>query len=100
MVPLAVAAGILLGSGLEYARGTIQIGRVFVRLSDSWYAVGPALVLGSGRRVGSPILRHWPVYVAALAAQFALDYGSTAIRSGPPSACRRDSTYGRWARST
>jgi putative nucleotidyltransferase with HDIG domain len=79
MVPLAVAAGILLGSVLDYARGTIQLGRVFVRLSDSWYAVGPALVLGLAGE-SNPDLRHWPVYVAALGAQFALDYGSTVIR--------------------
>ena len=79
MVPLAVAAGILLGSGLEYVRGTIQMGRVFVRLSDSWYAVGPALVLGLAGE-SEPDLGQWPIYVAALAAQFALDYGSTVIR--------------------
>jgi putative nucleotidyltransferase with HDIG domain len=79
MVPLAVAAGILLGSGLDYARGTIQIGRVLVRLSDSWYAVGPALVLGLAGE-SEPDLRQWPVYAAALGAQFALDYGSTVIR--------------------
>jgi len=79
MVPLAVAAGILLGSGLEYARGTIQIGRVFVRLGDSWYAVGPALVLGLAAE-SDPDLRHWPLYLAALGAQFAFDYGSTLVR--------------------
>ena len=79
MVPLAVAAGILLASGLEYARGTIQLGRVFVRLGDSWYAVGPALVLGLAGE-SQPDLRSWPIYVAALGAQFALDYGSTLVR--------------------
>ena len=80
MVPLAVAAGILLCSGLEYARGTIQIGRVFVRLSHSWwYAVGPVLVLALAGE-SQPDLRHWPLYVAALAAQFVFDYGSTVIR--------------------
>ena len=78
-VPMAVAAGILLGSALEYARGTLQIGRVFVRLVDSWHAVGPALVLGLAGEA-SPDLRRWPVYLAALGAQFALDFGSTAIR--------------------
>jgi putative nucleotidyltransferase with HDIG domain len=79
MVPLGVAAGILLGSGLEYARGTIHVERVFLRLSDSWHAVGPALVLGLAGE-SQPDLRRWPVYVGALGAQFALDYGSTVIR--------------------
>ena len=79
LVPLAVAAGILLGSGLEYARGAIHIERVFLRVSDSWYAVGPALVLGLAGE-SEPDLRHWPIYLGALAAQFALDYGRTGIR--------------------
>jgi HD-GYP domain-containing protein (c-di-GMP phosphodiesterase class II) len=79
LVPLAVAAGILLASAFEYARGTIQLGRVFTRLSGSWYAVGPALVLGLAGD-SDPDLGRWPLYVAALGAQFALDYGSSAIR--------------------
>ncbi|MEK6276175.1 MAG: HD-GYP domain-containing protein [Actinomycetota bacterium] len=79
MVPLGVAAGILVGSWLEYSRGKIQIGRVFVRVGDSWHAVGPALVLGLAGE-SQPDLRRWPVYVGAVAAQFALDYGSTLVR--------------------
>jgi HD-GYP domain-containing protein (c-di-GMP phosphodiesterase class II) len=79
MVPLAVAAGILLGSVPDYTRRSLHIERVFLRLTDSWYAVGPALVLGLAGE-SAPDLRHWPVYVAALGAQFALDYGSTGIR--------------------
>jgi putative nucleotidyltransferase with HDIG domain len=79
MVPLVVAAGILLGNGLEYARGALHIERVVLRLVDSWHAVGPALVLGLAGE-SQPDLRRWPVYVGALGAQFALDYGSTVIR--------------------
>jgi putative nucleotidyltransferase with HDIG domain len=79
MVPLVVAAGILLGNGLEYARGGLHIERVVLRLVDSWHAVGPALVLGLAGE-SQPDLRRWPVYVGALGAQFALDYGSTVIR--------------------
>jgi putative nucleotidyltransferase with HDIG domain len=78
-VPLAVAAGILVGSAVEYARGTLHIERVFLRLVDSWHAVGPALVLGLAGEA-QPDLRRWPVYLGALGAQFALDYGSTVIR--------------------
>jgi HD-GYP domain-containing protein (c-di-GMP phosphodiesterase class II) len=79
MVPLGVAAGILIGNALEYVRGELHIERVFFRLVDSWYAVGPALVLGLAGE-SQPDLRRWPVYVAALGAQFALDYGSTTFR--------------------
>jgi HD-GYP domain-containing protein (c-di-GMP phosphodiesterase class II) len=79
MVPLAVATGILLGSVPDYTRGSLHLERVFLRLSDSWYAVGPTVVLLLAGET-EPDLRHWPVYLAALAAQFLLDYASTAIR--------------------
>ena len=79
MVPLAVAAGILLGSLPDYARGSLHVERVFLRLTDSWYAVGPAFVLVLAGEA-APDLGHWPIYVAALGAQFAFDYASTGIR--------------------
>jgi HD-GYP domain-containing protein (c-di-GMP phosphodiesterase class II) len=78
-VPLAVAAGVLCGSALEYARGSLHPERVFLRLLNAWHAVGPAIVLGIAGE-SDPNLRHWPVYTAALAAQFAIDFGTTAIR--------------------
>ena len=78
-VPLAVAGGILLSSALEYARGTLHAERGFLRLLNSWHAVGPALVLGIAGE-SAPNLRSWPIYLAALGAQFALDFASTAIR--------------------
>ena len=78
-VPLAVAAGILCGSTLEYARGSLHPERVFLRLQNAWHSVGPAIVLGLAGE-SDPSMSHWPVYVAALAAQFAIDFGATAIR--------------------
>src|ERR1700694_308530 len=78
-VPLAVAGGILLSSALEYARGTLHAERGFLRLLYSWHAGGPALVLGIAGE-SPPNLRSWPIYLAALGAQFALDFASTAIR--------------------
>jgi HD-GYP domain-containing protein (c-di-GMP phosphodiesterase class II) len=72
LVPLAVAAGIVVGSLDEYARGSLRLGRVALRVVTAWHAVGPALVLGlAGER--SPSLSDWPLYVAALLAQFVLD---------------------------
>jgi HD-GYP domain-containing protein (c-di-GMP phosphodiesterase class II) len=79
MVPLAVAAGVLCGSTLEYVRGSLHPERVFLRLLNAWHAVGPALVLGLAGE-SDPDLRNWPIYVAALAAQFVIDFGTTAIR--------------------
>jgi HD-GYP domain-containing protein (c-di-GMP phosphodiesterase class II) len=78
-VPMAVALGILCGSTLEYARGSLHPERVFLRLQNAWHAVGPAIVLGIAGESG-PSMSHWPLYLAALAAQFAIDFGSTAIR--------------------
>ena len=75
-VPLAVAAGIVAGSSVEWLRGRLQLGRVFLPLVGAWYAVGPALVLGLGGE-GPPRLSRWPLYVAALAAQFVLDFASS-----------------------
>jgi diguanylate cyclase (GGDEF)-like protein len=53
--------------------------RVFVRLSYSWYAIGPALVFAVARP-GAPAWHHWPVYGLALGAQFALDAASALLR--------------------
>jgi putative nucleotidyltransferase with HDIG domain len=77
-VPLLVAAGIVLGNLIDFARGSIHLERVFLRLVVSWHALGPALVLGLAGEA-SPSLDHWPVYVAALAAQFACDFASAAV---------------------
>jgi putative nucleotidyltransferase with HDIG domain len=79
IVPIAVAAGITLGSLSEYAGGSIQhFERVFVRLVNCWHAVGPALVLAAAGEP-EPSLSHWPIYLAALGAQFAFDFVSAAL---------------------
>jgi putative nucleotidyltransferase with HDIG domain len=78
-VPLAVAAGIILGSFVSYTRGELGLGRVFVRVVNAWHAVGPALVLGLAGE-GPPSLEDWPLYAAALAAQFVFDFASAAAR--------------------
>jgi HD-GYP domain-containing protein (c-di-GMP phosphodiesterase class II) len=79
VVPLAVAAGIMLGNVVELLEGRIHFERIFVRLANSWHAVGPVLVLFAAGEA-APALRHWPVYAAALAAQFLFEFVSTAAR--------------------
>jgi HD-GYP domain-containing protein (c-di-GMP phosphodiesterase class II) len=79
LVPIAVASGVVCGSLTEYVRGALHLERVFMRLGNCWHAVGPALVLGLAGEP-APSLRDWPIYVAALGSQFALDYGSSALR--------------------
>jgi HD-GYP domain-containing protein (c-di-GMP phosphodiesterase class II) len=78
-VPLCVAAGLLLGSLPDYARGRVPAARSVLRLVNSWHAVGPALVLvAAGQPVPTP--RNLGIYALALVAQFAFDFGSTALR--------------------
>ncbi|MGZ8795326.1 MAG: HD-GYP domain-containing protein [Gaiellaceae bacterium] len=79
VVPIAVAAGVVLGSLTEYAAGALHFERIFLRLGNCWHAIGPALVLGLAGEP-SPDLGDWPLYLGALGAQFALDYGSSALR--------------------
>ncbi len=76
VVPLCVAAGLLIGDAVS-ARGQIPVERVPLRLANAWHAAGPVLVLAAA---GAPAatLRHAPIFAAALAAQFAFDYVSTA----------------------
>src|SRR5438093_9221148 len=78
-VPFAVAGAIVLSSLDECVRGRLRLSRVSLRVVTAWHAVGPALVLGlAGER--PPRLSDWPLYAAALAAQFGLDAASSAGR--------------------
>jgi hypothetical protein len=56
----------------------IHLERVFLRLVNAWHALGPALVLGIAGE-GPPSLDQWPLYLGALAAQFAFDFASAAV---------------------
>ena len=78
-VPLAVAAGLALGELAAGGRHVHHLARIAVLPANAWHAVGPALVpLAAGEP--DPTWRSWPVLVAALAAQFAFDYASSAAR--------------------
>jgi HD-GYP domain-containing protein (c-di-GMP phosphodiesterase class II) len=76
-VPALVGGGILFGSLIDYARGTIHLERVLLSLVSGWYVLGPVAVLAW---VGEapPALALMPVYAAALLAQFAVDFASSA----------------------
>jgi hypothetical protein len=78
-VPLVVAACFIAGKLPDYTLGRIRPGRALVEMGDAWHAVGPALVL-SLAGVSEPALADWPLYVAALASQFALDQVVTIVR--------------------
>jgi HD-GYP domain-containing protein (c-di-GMP phosphodiesterase class II) len=77
-VPLAVAAALAF-SHLLPAPSREELGRVPLDLVNSWFAVGPAVILVLAGEPG-PELARWPVFAAALAAQFGLDFASAAAR--------------------
>jgi diguanylate cyclase (GGDEF)-like protein len=78
-VPLFVAAGFVAGLVVDQLQGKRHGQRVFVVLSCSWHAVGPAVVLSLFGH-DDPRWSDAPIYVAALAAQFVLDFVSSAAR--------------------
>src|SRR5581483_5359924 len=78
-VPLAVAAGLVVGALPDLVRRRVSLGRIPVLVTSSWFAVGPALVfLLAGVR--SPRWDEWPLYLAALASQFVFDFAGAAVR--------------------
>ena len=72
-VPLFVTAGFLAAYLPHHFSRTWHPNRLLVHLVSSWYSVGPALVLALAGEPGADWRRHWPLFVGALAAQFALD---------------------------
>jgi HD-GYP domain-containing protein (c-di-GMP phosphodiesterase class II) len=78
-VPLAVAAGIVLGTLDHCVRGDLHVQRVLLPVVTAWHSVGPVVVLGVAGERG-PWLSDWPIYLAALAAQFIFDAASAAGR--------------------
>jgi HD-GYP domain-containing protein (c-di-GMP phosphodiesterase class II) len=73
LVPLSVAAGVMLGNVLELVEGRIRLERVLGRLGDATYSLGPVLVLVAA---GSPDPEEAAplVLLLALAAQFAFEF--------------------------
>jgi len=78
-LPLCVATALVLGKAPEALLGRRPAGRVLMKVADSWFAVGPALVFLAASP-GNPDGADWPIYLAALAAQFAFDFVASSIR--------------------
>jgi putative nucleotidyltransferase with HDIG domain len=70
--PFVVAAGLVLGRLPDMLRDHNPERQVIVAVGNSWFAIGPAIVLAAGG-VTTPALEHWPLYLLALVAQFAGD---------------------------
>lgn len=67
-----VMSGLVLGRVRDIARDHNPARQVLVAIGNSWFAVGPALVLTLGG-VTNPSLDDWPLYALALVTQFAGD---------------------------
>ena len=77
IVALVVAGGLMLGSLLDWIWKRVPLERSALSLIASWHTLGPVLVLwltGTQAIVWS----DWPVFVAALLAQFAVELPSLA----------------------
>ena len=78
-VPLTVAGALLLARLPDYLSGEVHAGRALLRVGDAWYSVWPVVVL-LALGATSPEWADWPIYLGALAAQFAIDGLITTLR--------------------
>lgn len=78
LVPMLVAASLALGMAGAIGAGRVGAGRLLTVPANSWFALGPALVLtlAHDRRPDG----HWGVLALALAAQLVCDFGAAAAR--------------------
>jgi putative nucleotidyltransferase with HDIG domain len=76
-VPALVAGGILVGGAIDYMRKEVHLERAFLPLVNGWYVFGPVAVLSVAGEA-PPTFASVPLYIGALAAQFAVDYASSA----------------------
>jgi putative nucleotidyltransferase with HDIG domain len=80
VAPALVCVGRVLGVLPDLLSGRRSPGRVFLRIADSWYSIGPAIVL-SAAAVDGAHWGDWPWWLAALAAQLAVDFGVSSARA-------------------
>jgi HD-GYP domain-containing protein (c-di-GMP phosphodiesterase class II) len=78
LVPVCVGAGLVLGALPDYLRGRSHVERMTVVIGGGWYSLAPALVLVLAGEPGARP-QDWSWLVAALGAQFALDFAASAL---------------------
>jgi HD domain len=78
-VPLLVAAAALLSMVPDFVNGSWHRERALSPLSDSWFSIGPVLVLALFAS-GEPKLELTEVYVLAFAAQLGGDFAWATVR--------------------
>ena len=77
-LPLLVCAALVLAAAPDIVRRRMPADRLALNVACSWHAVGPAIVL-SLAGTHAPAWHDVPIYVGALAAQFAFDYASAFV---------------------
>ena len=80
VAPWIALAGFVLGRLPDVARGTLHPSRLLLLPADCLYTLGPVAVLALAGTHG-PHWGDWPVYVGALAAQFAVDLAAGSLRA-------------------
>ena len=79
LVPLLAAAGTFTGYLADVLRGRTHPDSLVLPPGDCWYAFGPALVFVAAVP-GAPSLADWPLYLAALVAQFGVEFPFSLLR--------------------
>ena len=92
IVPLVAVVGFVLGACPDYLSGRMHPERALVLVGSSWYSLGPALVLVLAGVEGRPRLDSWPVYLAAISAQFVFDFTSVSLRERLASGGKSDNS--------
>jgi putative nucleotidyltransferase with HDIG domain len=79
IVPLVVVAALALADTPDLVTRRMHPQRLVAVAGDAWFALGPALIFVLAD-VKDPALSDWPLYVLALASQFAGDLASSTLR--------------------
>jgi hypothetical protein len=79
IVPLLIPLGYLLATLPDFIQRKKHLDRWVYSVVDSWFAIGPVLVI-SLLADGPPDISHWPVYTFAFVAQAATDAGPAVLR--------------------
>jgi HD-GYP domain-containing protein (c-di-GMP phosphodiesterase class II) len=82
LVPLMVATGFILAGFPRWRRRETTLQRLLVGVSDSWFALGPVIVLGIAEPSGGPSLEHVELYVLAFAAQVLVGSVAATVKEG------------------
>ena len=80
-VPLCVAVALVISKVPDALMGRRPPERAMLAIGDSWFSLGPAAVLvAAGAGGASPSGHDWLLYVAAFAAQIAVDFSASSAR--------------------